>query len=87
MLPLQHSGKSASTIDVEAILVGDGVLKLEVSVDMWRLSFAIDVEPPTGALRGIASTVAAVAGVDHRHVLSAVVTAISRPALPLESAA
>jgi hypothetical protein len=83
----QHSGNCAGPIDVEVTVVGDGILKLEVLFDMWRLGFAIDVQSPTGAARDLATTVAGITGADADRVLSAVVMAIAQPSEPLESAA
>jgi hypothetical protein len=55
----------------------------------WRLRFALDVPPSTGALRDLSATVAAMTGCDATVALRAVVNALEapHPVAPLEAAA
>jgi hypothetical protein len=60
---------------------------IAVAIGAWRLRFALDVPPSTGALRDLSATVADVTGCDAVIALRAVVAALAPPAGELEAAA
>jgi hypothetical protein len=66
----------------------DDKRSIAVAIGAWRLRFALDVPPSTGALRDLSATVADVTGCDPVDALRAVVSGLEAPPVaPMRAAA
>jgi hypothetical protein len=71
--PVSHTQSNAPRARADVI---GGFCRLLITASPWNLVFAVDRDPPTGALRDVAAAVSHITGADQRAVLAEVVTAM-----------